>query len=76
VLNQTTILNNIKKIKQNQTTSIKKYSANTCKCWRYVFTLHCSYFLLKVITKGGGKRPDETLATLYFFKEGATFYQA
>jgi len=33
-------------------------------------------FLLKVITKGGGKRPDETLATLYFFKEGATFYQA
>ena len=27
-----------------------------------------------VIKKGRGNRPDEALATLYFFKEGATFY--
>jgi hypothetical protein len=29
--------------------------------------------LLLVITKAGGIRPDESLATLYY-KEGATFY--
>jgi hypothetical protein len=33
-------------------------------------------FLLKVITKGGGKRPNETLATSRPYGKGATFYHA
>lgn len=39
----------------------------------FIITFASFIIILIVITKAGGNRPDESLATLYY-KEGATFY--